>query len=86
MKKILFAIIFATCLISCGDQNTPRILARNASIVDIGHGVYYFAIVGQDFCVALAKFRLEHEVISIASDDRGLSGSTSGYIVLCNEK
>lgn len=86
MKKILFAIIFATCLISCADKNTPRIPGRNDPIVGIGHGVYYFDLVGQDFCIALAKFNLEHEVISIASDNRGSYGSTSGYIVVCNEK
>jgi hypothetical protein len=84
MKSII--ILLCLFLLNCNDDNTPQPTEYDTdNIVNIGHGVYYFTSTGKKFCIQLAKFKTNHEIISIAEDGRSGYGATLGYIVVCKE-
>jgi hypothetical protein len=97
MKKIVLCVICVIlvlgicaiigCVKSASDINNVGMQA--AGPIDYGNGVYYFASNRADFGNALSAFIRAHqdlEVASMASDDTGIEGFTSGYFVVFKRK
>lgn len=78
-KLSLWSTIF---LLFCSCDN--RITSPPA-VIEYGNGVYYVKATGRDFGMILSQFKTNHEVISIASDNRGTYGYTLGYFIICKE-
>ena len=78
---LILCLLFVTC-----EKNTPENFDRANPIVAIGHGVYYFRLIGTEFGIELAKFKTSHKIISVVSDNRGTYGHNIGFFVICDEQ
>lgn len=83
-KILLLSIILFILLTGCVKDRPQNPESNTDPIVNIGHGVYYFNLIGTEFCIELAKFKTNHDIITIASD--AMRHGTVGYIVVCKEE
>ena len=83
--KYLFIIITALSLMNCGLKKESEV--PKDPITNIGHGVYFFELSGEEFAIALAKFKhtTSHNIITVTSDNTSGYGHTKGYFVVTDE-
>lgn len=84
----LFVIGLGACQ-SDSSATVARATVAGCISDDYRNGVYYFPCAQDTFGRALSDFRRKNpqiEIISVAPDDYGASGRTSGYFVIARDK
>ncbi|MDR0606992.1 MAG: hypothetical protein LBG52_01270 [Candidatus Peribacteria bacterium] len=89
MKKIIFFGLIMYLFLGCEGSGTKTIatgvVVNHNVITGHGHGVFYFNVVGENFCRTLSAFMGSHSdlgVVSIAGNGSPLNGAANGYVVI----